>query len=119
MFGPEGLLRIVETVDAEAGDNFIQALLEKISARSAGNLSEDDVTVMLLQPNARPPRICLRQKFGAMLRFTAAVFRSIDPRAERPPLPDLKLANIGGAIIPRLGKRWRPTRPVEASRPSR
>ncbi|MGD0769348.1 MAG: PP2C family protein-serine/threonine phosphatase [Tepidisphaeraceae bacterium] len=119
MFGPEGLLRIVETVDAEAGDNFIQALLEKISARSAGNLSEDDVTVMLLRPSARPPRVRLRHKFGAMLRFTAAVFRSIDPRAERPPLPDFKLANIGGAIIPRLGKRWRPTCPVKASRPSR
>jgi hypothetical protein len=73
----------------------------------------------LLRPSARPPRVRLRHKFGAMLRFTAAVFRSIDPRAERPPLPDFKLANIGGAIIPRLGKRWRPTCPVKASRPSR
>ncbi len=33
------------------------------------------------------------------------LIRAIDPRAERLPLPDLNLANIGGAIIPRLGKR--------------
>jgi len=119
MFGPEGLLRVVQTVDAEANENFIQSLLEKISARFAGNLSEDDVTVMLLRPNAQPPRIRLRQKLAAMLRLTVAAIRGIDPRAERPPLPDFKLANIGGAIIPRLGKRWRPTCPLKASRPSR
>jgi hypothetical protein len=119
MLGPEGLLRLAQTVDAEASENFIQSFLEKISALFAGNLSEDDVTVMLLQANARPPRIRLRQKFGAMLRMTVAAFRAIDPRAERPPLPDLKLANIGGAILPRLGKRWRPTCPYKASRPSR
>jgi len=32
---------------------------------------------------------------------------ALNPRAERPPLPDANLANIGGAIIPALGRRWR------------
>ena len=118
MLGTVGLLRVAQTVGAEPSENFIQSLLEKISARFAGNLSEDDVTVMLLRPNARPPRLRLRQKLGAMLRLTVATIRGINPRAERPPLPDFKLANIGGAIIPRLGKRWRPTCPFKASRPS-
>jgi hypothetical protein len=36
---------------------------------------------------------------------------AINPKAERPPLPDANLANIGGAIIPALGRRWRARRP--------
>ena len=46
-------------------------------------------------------------KVRAALRMAGTVIRAIDPRAERPPLPDANLANIGGAIIPALGRRWR------------
>lgn len=119
MLGPLGLLRVVETLEAGPTENFIQALLERISAQYSGNLSEDDVTVMLLRPNALAPKIRLRQKVGAGFRFAAAAVRAINPWAERPPLPDMKLANIGGAIIPRLGKRWRPSCTRKADRPSR
>jgi hypothetical protein len=35
------------------------------------------------------------------------LIRSLNPRAERAPFPDAKLANIGGAIIPALARRWR------------
>jgi phosphoserine phosphatase RsbU/P len=119
MFGPRGLLRVVESVGAEGSQGFIKALLEKISGYSGGNLSEDDVTVMLLKPNGDRPRIRFRQKIGAALRFLGALIRSIDPRAQRPPMPDMKFANIAGAVIPSAAKRWRPTRPLGASRPSR
>jgi hypothetical protein len=54
-----------------------------------------------------------------MVRMMASMVRAIDPRAERAPMPDFNLANIGGAIIPRLGKRWRPGRPLQANRPPR
>jgi hypothetical protein len=41
--------------------------------------------------------------------FAGSLIRSIHPRAERAPFPDANLANIGGAIIPALGRRWRPS----------
>jgi phosphoserine phosphatase RsbU/P len=119
MFGPAGLLRLAESVDVQLGEGFIPSLLEKISSRFAGNLSEDDVTVMLIKPNARKPRIRFRQKLGAALRLMGAIVRAVDPRAERPPLPDFKLPNIAGAVIPGLSKRWRPTSPLRTGRPSR
>jgi hypothetical protein len=84
-----------------------------------GNLSDDDVTVMLLRPNAKRPRVRFRQKIGAGFRLMGAILKAFDPRAERPPLPDFKLPNIFGAVVPPLAKRWRPTSPLKTSRPSR
>jgi sigma-B regulation protein RsbU (phosphoserine phosphatase) len=116
--GEAGLLGIAETIDLPPGEAFIQTLLAKIVERNAKNLSEDDVTVLLLQPNTLRPRITRRDKLGAMLRMIGGMFRSIHPRAERAPIPDFNLANVGGAIFPRLAKRWRPVRPLQANRPS-
>jgi phosphoserine phosphatase RsbU/P len=119
MFGPKGLLRVTQTIEADPSEGFIQSLLDKISGKFAGNLSEDDVTVMLLKPNTARPAVSFGQKLKGLFRMLAATVRALDPRAERPPLPDLKLPNIGGAVIPSLGKRWRPTSPLRTSRPSR
>jgi hypothetical protein len=119
MLGPGGLLRVAETVETEKSEGFISDLLAKIAQRFDGNLSEDDVTVMLLKPNATKPRIRFGQKFNAFGRFVNALVRSVNPYAERAPFPDMKIPNVVGAIIPPLAKRWRPTRPLQASRPSR
>jgi hypothetical protein len=119
MFGPGGLLGVVRQVNIEPSGSFIQSLLDKISARFAGNLSEDDVTVLLLRPTEQSPRIRLRDKVAACFRVIGSLIRSINPRAERAPLPDMNLPNVAGAIIPPLSKRWRPTSSLRTSRPSR
>jgi hypothetical protein len=41
------------------------------------------------------------------MRLLASLIRGLNPRAERPALPDFSLPNVGGAIIPALGRRWR------------
>jgi len=119
MLGTKGLLRLAESIDIEPSEQFIQALLDKISAQHEGNLSEDDVTVMLLKPNAKRPRLRFRQKVGAGFRLIGAIFKAVDPRAERPPLPDFTVPNIFGAVVPQLAKRWRPTSPLKTGRPYR
>jgi phosphoserine phosphatase RsbU/P len=111
MLGEDGLLKTASSLNGGPAEQLIQALLSKIAEGYAGNLSEDDVTVLLLRPSALQPRIRLRNRLGAMLRMMGAIVRGLNPRAERPPLPDLNLANIGGAVIPSLSKRWRPPRP--------
>ena len=114
LLGPDGLLSIIQTVDVASAEKIIAALLDKVAPLNPGNLLGDDVTVMLLCPSGQPPRIRIGQKLRALARFAGAMFR-----AERPPLPDLKMPNIVGAIIPPVSKRWRPTRPLKGARPSR
>jgi serine phosphatase RsbU (regulator of sigma subunit) len=107
MLGEHGVLRIARLLGDLAPEKLIEALLREIAERYPENLSEDDVTVLLVRSNGRPLRFSLKEKLEALLRFSRTLIGAINPRAERPPFPDANLANIGGAIIPALGRRWR------------
>jgi phosphoserine phosphatase RsbU/P len=114
MLGETGLLRIARLLGNVKPQELIRTLLKEIEERFPENLSEDDVTLFLVRANGEEPHYSFREKLDALLRFLGSLIRAINPRAERPPIPDANLANIGGAIIPSLGRRWR-----AASAPSR
>lgn len=107
MLGENGVLRIARLLGDLEPEKLIEALLREIAERYPENLSEDDVTVLLVRSNGRPLRFSLKEKVEALLRFSRALIGAINSRAERAPFPDANLANIGGAIIPALGRRWR------------
>jgi hypothetical protein len=65
---------------------------------------------MVVRANSRSLKFSLREKVHALGRFLKTFLRSLNPRAERAPFPDANLANLGGAIIPALGRRWRAPR---------
>ena len=102
MLGEAGLLRITRLLGDLEPQQLIETLVAEIAERHPENLSGDDATVLVLRATGRPLRFSLREKLGAMVRFAGSLVR-----AERPPLPDANLANVGGAIIPALGRRWR------------
>lgn len=121
LLGETGLLEIARNLPIDDPKKFIDALLEEIARRHPGNLSADDTTILLLRPNGRRPKYTFIEKLAAQIRLMGILVRSINPRSERPPLPDMNLANIGGAVIPWLAKRQRrisPDRKPRASTPS-
>jgi hypothetical protein len=107
MLGESGLLRITRLIGEVEPEKLIEVLLGEIGERYPNNLSEDDVTVLLLRANGRQPRPSIGEQARALLRFSGSLIKAINPNAERPPFPDVNLANIGGAIIPALGRLWR------------
>ena len=110
ILGEKGVLRIARLLGDTEPEKLIDALLKEIGERYPKNLTEDDVTVLVVRANGRQPRYSVADKLAALGRLSAALVRAIHPRAERPPLPDANLANLGGAIIPALGRRWRAAR---------
>jgi phosphoserine phosphatase RsbU/P len=109
MLGEAGLLRIMRLIGDVEPQKLIATLLKEIAERFPENLSEDDVTLLLARANGREAHTSLKEKLWALTRFAGSLIRAVNPRAERPPVPDANLANIGGAIIPALGRRWRAT----------
>jgi sigma-B regulation protein RsbU (phosphoserine phosphatase) len=107
MLGEDGLLRVTRLLGNLEPQELIDTLLKDIAERFPENLSEDDVTLLLVRASGSEPRFSLKEKLWALIRLAGSSIRAINPRAERPPLPDANLANIGGAIIPALGRRWR------------
>jgi serine phosphatase RsbU (regulator of sigma subunit) len=105
MLGEEGILKIVRLLGDVEPQKLIDTLLREIETRYPENLSEDDVTVLVVRANGRRLKFSFGEKLQALGRFTQALFRG-----ERAPFPDARLANIGGAIIPALGRRWRARR---------
>lgn len=115
MLGEAGLLRIMRLLGDVDPRQITGALLQEIGERYPENLRDDDVTVLVVQANGRKLRHSFKDMLWAQVRFVGSLLRAINPRAERPPLPDLNLANIGGAIIPALGRRWRAPAPARHS----
>jgi hypothetical protein len=107
MLGESGLLRIMQLLGDVEPSEFIGVLLREIRDRYPENLSQDDVTVMLVRVNSRKPHYSLRERLKALMRFAGSMVRAINPRSERPPIPDFHMANVGGAIIPALNRFWR------------
>jgi sigma-B regulation protein RsbU (phosphoserine phosphatase) len=109
MLGEAGLLRIIRHLGDVEPQLLTKTLLREIKDRFPDNLTEDDVTVLLVRANGDKPHPSFKDFLWANIRFAGSLIRAINPWAERPPLPDLNVANIGGAIIPALEQRWRST----------
>jgi serine phosphatase RsbU (regulator of sigma subunit) len=115
MLGEDGVLRIVRLLGEAEPEKLTEALLAEIAERYPQNLSADDVTVLVVRTNGRELHYSFWERLGALGQLSRSLVRAINPRAERPPLPDANLANIGGAIIPALARRWRAAGAVRRS----
>jgi sigma-B regulation protein RsbU (phosphoserine phosphatase) len=110
MLGEGGLLRIVNLLGDVPAEKLIPSLLQEVTERFPKNLTADDVTLLVVRANGGSLHFSFRAKLDALGRFLKTFFRSLNPRADRAPFPDANLANLGGAIIPALARRWRTPR---------
>jgi len=110
ILGEAGVQKILSLLGDLEPSTLIASLLTEIGDRYPDNLSADDLTLMLVRATAQPIQYTLGDRLKALGRVCSTAIGAIRPGAERPPMPDLNLANIGGAIVPALSQRWRSTR---------
>src|SRR5580692_10385527 len=79
MLGEAGLLRIVRLVGEVDPQRLTEHLLREIEERYPENLSDDDVTVLLVRCNGRKARYSFREQLGAQLRLLGSLIRAINP----------------------------------------
>ncbi len=111
MLGHEGLMEIVKTIPVSPAEQFVAALLGAVASRCPGNLDNDDVTVLLFSPNGKGKRPSLYRQVVGLGKMTGKLVGSFRKNGEPFPWPDMRIANIGGAIVPPLQRFWASRKP--------
>lgn len=107
MLGVAGLLSLLGSLPSDDALAFTPALLSALRRLHARNLSGDDVTVMLFRPNGTSAGVRLGTRLLAPLKVARGVLRSLLHADEPAPMPDARIANVGGAMIGPLSRLWR------------
>ena len=113
MIGEAGLLRVVQGLATVDPAQFVDALLAGVAALNPQNLTDDDVTVLLLRPTGTRPATPLAARVRGLGRFALAIAQGL-ARPTTIPLPDFKAANVFGAVLPGFSRLWRAKRPATA-----
>ena len=79
MLGETGVLRLLKLLGDVKPEKLIDALLGEIAERYPENLSDDDVTVLIVRANGRAQSMTLGVKMRAAARMAGAALRSLYP----------------------------------------
>ena len=110
MLGPNGLLGLISSLDATRPSELIPALLARIAQIQPENLTDDDVTVLVVRPTGTGQTIPLRNRLKAPWLFLGACIRAI-LTGRRPPLPEFTWDNLGGSMFDRWSRSRRKNMP--------
>ena len=106
--GNDGLLEIIQSLDPAETGSLIPRLLVAIAARTGGELGGDDVTLLLFRPNGLGLRRPVLDRLLGPVRVLHGVWQAMVDHSRPVPLPDLRLANVGGAMFAPLERLWKP-----------
>jgi sigma-B regulation protein RsbU (phosphoserine phosphatase) len=98
LLGSDGLLRVARTVDVNDPAKIVPNLIAAIERDCGGPLDGDDVTILLFRPNGLGGYNFFRRLF-APFRVLGAAGRALVSGDRTFSWPDLRLANIGGAVV--------------------
>jgi hypothetical protein len=103
MLGETGLLATAQKVRGDQPASLIGRLLNLINEQQIGNLADDDVTVLMFRASTPGELSPLRTRLQGPLRILRSALGAFRDR-EPLPLPDLSIANIGGAMFASLNR---------------
>ena len=98
MLGPKGLLSIVTSLDVTQPSELIPTLLGQIAKLYPENLTDDDVTVLVVSPTGKGKTVPLVNRLKAPWLFLGGCVRAL-LTGKRLPLPEFTWANFGGSLL--------------------
>lgn len=105
MLGMKMLLEIVNEVDGRDAETLIPRLLEAIETRCGCTIGGDDMTVLVFAANPQRDHTPVANRVLAPVRVLRGVIASVFRGNMRLPVPDMKVRNVLGAMIPPLERR--------------
>jgi hypothetical protein len=112
--GQEGLLEVARKLDVSEPTRIVPQLLDAIAALHAGNLTADDITVLLFRANGVGADVSFMKRLLSPFRLLWALMGSMLPGGGPAPWPDHHPSNMGGAIFSPLNRLWGRKKKTEA-----
>lgn len=112
LLGPKGLLGIISAISTAYPSTLISELLGQIAKLYPDNLTDDDVTVLVVRPTGAGTKVPIINRLKAPWLFIGACIRAI-LTGRRPPLPEFTWANFGGSLfdgLSRVGRKGASTK---------
>jgi serine phosphatase RsbU (regulator of sigma subunit) len=107
LLGEKRLLEMLNSLVSVAPQQLTSRMCAKIAAWTGGADPGDDMTMLLLHATGVPmPRRTLKESINAVWLFAGLVASRLAGGSTPIPWPELRLANIGGAILPKLNLSW-------------
>ncbi len=106
LLGPKGLLSIVATIEANKPAELIPELLGRIAKLYPENLTDDDVTVLVVRPTGAGTTVPFINRLKAPWLFLGGCVRAV-LSGNRLPLPEFTWANFGGSILDQWSRSGR------------
>ncbi|MBK7406030.1 MAG: serine/threonine-protein phosphatase [Phycisphaerales bacterium] len=110
LLGGKGLLALLASLDATTPERLLEGLVAAVSAFQGGAAPDDDLTLMLLRPNALKPKASLMTGIIAGKRVARGVVDAMLGRGPTP-VPQMNRQNFLGAFIDRFNRSAKPPPP--------
>lgn len=94
MLGSEQFLELVAKLDGQQPEKLIDLIISNMTSLHPGNLTQDDVTLLLFRPSGLEARVPLVKKLLAPFRLLKGIAISLLNGGRGMPLPDYTLANL-------------------------
>jgi len=108
MLGSHAFLNVVRTMDSGPPETLLERIVAQVTALHPGNLTDDDVTLLLFRATGEAAQVPLRNRVMAPFRLLKGVAISLLNGGRGIPLPEISWENLGiGSVDASLGRRAR------------
>lgn len=96
LIGPDLFLEIVSKLDADHPDKLLDQIVAKVTELHTGNLTNDDVTLLLFRATGEESQIPIKKKIMAPFHLAKGIATSIFNGGKGMPLPEFSFENLTG-----------------------
>lgn len=98
LLGAQGLLQLISQLKSKDPTELLTELRQVVAGLFPGNLTEDDVTLLLIRPTDRIQQVPLKNRLFAPFRFLWGLAKAIARGGRCLPLPEFSWQNLIGSI---------------------
>lgn len=106
LLGEAGLIEIMRGLGPANPETLAPRVIGRAEAFNQGQPLDDDATMLVMRCNSERTRRGPRESFAAAWYFFGLVIARLRGGTTPIPWPELRLANIGGAIVPWFNRLW-------------